>query len=232
MVGLTGFHLGIGAGNLAVVLGADAGELGRRHRVTYDGLADEYEVKSAYHVENTRTQVERVSSFVAGERRVLDVGCAVGLAMSIMTELCLIPTGVDISAQMASYARRRNPGRTVLIGDFLTANFSSKFDAVYAQSFIHLFPKQTAILAIERMWHLLEDGGVLFISTTVESSSSEGWLAKNDYGGQPVRYRKSWQRGEFVDVLSRGRFRILRTWDLVDPFGKNWMIYIARKAPS
>lgn len=160
----------------------------------------------------------------------LDVGCAVGLAISLMTEMQMVPVGVDISSRMAALARQRNPHQDIMVGDFLSIDFAHHFDGVYAQSFIHLYPKDLAIRAIERMWHLLEDHGVLFISTTIENQSSEGWLAKSDYIGHPMRFRKSWQREELVGALSHCGFSILRGWDLVDPFGKNWMIYIARKS--
>jgi SAM-dependent methyltransferase len=208
----------------------DVNDLGVMHRTTYDELADEYEAKAGYHLENTRIQVERLSPFVFGERRVLDVGCAVGLAMSLMARMQMIPVGVDISPQMASYACRRNPGRSVLVGDFLRLDFGERFDAIYAQSFIHLFPKDIAVHAVRRMWELLESDGALFMSTTIEGCSDEGWSAKADYAGHAIRFRKLWQREEFVNVMEHCGFRMVRHWDLVDPFGKNWMIYISRKS--
>jgi SAM-dependent methyltransferase len=109
-----------------------------RHRCVYDALADEYDKKSLAHFTTTQDRVNYVTNYVQPGSKILDVGCGVGLALSMLSQhqRGFEAIGVDVSPRMAELARQRSPGTPVVLGDFLTADFGTTFDAIWEQALI------------------------------------------------------------------------------------------------
>ena len=64
------------------------------------------------------------------------------------------------------------------------------FNQVFAQSFIHLFPKDKVLDVFRKMFTLIENNGFLHFSTTIHNTSSEGFEEKEDYNVKVKRFRK------------------------------------------
>ncbi len=97
-------------------------------------------------------------------RRLLDIGCGTG---SLMTQLAersgLEITGIDVSQEMLSQARKRYPGGRWILGDFDTKRIPTHFDFVLLSYVIRHLRDQKAALTKAR--RLLSKGGKLIIVT-------------------------------------------------------------------
>jgi SAM-dependent methyltransferase len=199
-----------------------------RNRAVYDALANEYDQKAPRHFTTTHDRVDRVAEYIAPGSEILDVGCGVGLALSILSEK-FRATGVDISPRMVQLARERSPLTRVVLGDFLTVNLPVTYDAIWEQAVLHLFPSVIEGVIFERFRTLLKPNGILSISTTVSETSKESWELKRDYGPAPVRYRRSITEAELATAFTRHGFEFINSWVATDPFGKDWRTVVGRK---
>lgn len=202
-----------------------------RHRCVYDALADEYNEKSSAHSVTTQDRVNYVAEYIASDSEILDVGCGVGLALLMLSrhKKEFKATGVDISSRMAELARQRSPHTPVIVGDFLTVDFRTKYDAIWEQALLHLFPSIAESYIFERFRALLNPDGILSLSTTISAVSREGWEAKRDYGAAPVRYRRSITEPELQAAFATYSFELLDRWVTTDPFGKSWLTVVGKK---
>jgi SAM-dependent methyltransferase len=203
-----------------------------RHRRVYDALADEYYRKSFAHRPTTQDRVKYVvAEYVKPGGAILDVGCGVGLALSMLSqhEKGLDATGIDLSPTMVGLAKKRSPRTPVIVGDFLTADVKTTYDAIWEQALLHLFPSMLEDCIFERFRTLLNPGGILSLSTTVATVSQEGWEVKKDYGTAPMRYRRSITAAELKRALAEYGFTLVDRWVTTDPFGKNWLTVVGEK---
>jgi SAM-dependent methyltransferase len=202
-----------------------------RNRAVYDALAAEYDQKAPKHFTTTHDRVDRVAEYLAPGSEILDVGCGVGLALSILSkhEKKFSATGVDVSPRMVELACKRSPRTRVVQGDFLTADFPVTYDAIWEQAVLHLFPSVTEGVIFERFRTLLKPDGILSLSTTVSVISNESWELKRDYGPAPVRYRRSITEAELTMAFTRHGFGFVKSWVTTDPFGKDWRTVVGRK---
>ena len=127
---------------------------------------------------------------------------------------------------MAEFARKRNPGAKVIVGDFAETKFDDKYDAILAFAFIHLFTKSEIPATFEKMKPILKPGGVALISSTESSESKEGMYIKEDFGKKYKRFRKYWTEQELRESLTQARFKELALKKFIDPFGKTWMDFV------
>jgi SAM-dependent methyltransferase len=199
-----------------------------RNRAVYDALANEYDEKAPRHFTTTHERVDRVAEHIAPGAEILDVGCGVGLALSILSEK-FRATGVDVSPRMVELARERSPHTPVVLGDFLTAELPATYDAIWEQAVLHLFPSVTEGVIFERFRALLKPNGILSLSTTVSETRKEDWEPKRDYGPAPVRYRRSITEAELATAFIRHGFGFVNSWVTTDPFGKDWRTVVGRK---
>jgi SAM-dependent methyltransferase len=205
-----------------------------RNRTVYDALAAEYDQKAPKHFATTHDRVNGVAEHLDPGSEILDVGCGVGLALSILSKKEFRATGVDVSPRMAELARERLARErcldtSVILGDFLTVGLPATYDAIWEQALLHLFPSVAEGVIFERFRALLKPGGILSLSTTVTEASSEGWDIKRDYGPAPVRYRRSITETELTTAFTMHGFGFVDSWLTRDPFGKEWRTVVGRK---
>ncbi len=192
---------------------------------TYDTLAPQYELKVSERKKFNESVIDNFIEKIVSGKNVLDLGCAVGLETSIFLNRGFSVTGVEISEEMIKYAKKRNPDGNFILGNFLDIDFSDKFDAIFAQSFIHLFPKEESVEIIKKIKGLLKERGVAFITTSKSEESKEGLFVKDDYQGECKRFRKFWTKEELTDVLNQVGFAILDYYEIRDPYDKLWMVF-------
>jgi SAM-dependent methyltransferase len=201
----------------------------RSHCSAYTSLAHEYEAR----VQTLHACTERAVSGLAAHlplaSSVLDVGCGTGSAMRLLRRHGYDVQGIDISPAMLSYARRRNPGATLINSDFISYEFDCNFDGVIALAFIHLYPQDIATGLLSKMFALLRVGGVLYVGTTKSSHSIEGFRPKVGFGSRVHRFRKDWLQTDFENALLTLGFQIVSLEEIVDPYDKIWMDYVAKR---
>lgn len=200
------------------------------NKTTYDNLADEYESRVESLMPVTNAAMDYLTSYLKPNGEVLDVGCAVGIAMSVLSKKGFKVSGIEISSQMAEYAKRRNPDADIIVGDFLKTDFKKKFDGIVAFAFIHLFPKSEVIKILEKIGSTLKPGGVALLSSSESNESKEGWYAKDDFSKKEKRFRKFWTEKELAETIAQAGFTILELKKFPDPYGKVWMDFIVRKS--
>lgn len=199
------------------------------HKEVYNALANEYEERNQAVYQVTKEAVDELVTHCASKATVLELGCGAGLAAQLLSEAGFTVSVVDLSSKMIAAAKKLAPHSTFYEGDFLQVKIDTKFDAIFAFAFIHLFPTQDAMLVLEKVHTLLNTDGVFYVGTTKEDRGTEGWEKKEDYETKPLRYRKRWTQEEFEQALLKSGFFIEKSYIYTDPFGKVWMDYLTKK---
>jgi 2-polyprenyl-3-methyl-5-hydroxy-6-metoxy-1,4-benzoquinol methylase len=207
---------------------AELSKIQQVNKSAYDKHASEYEERVKGLEAVTSEAVSLFMKYLSGNE-VLETGCGVGAAQKTMVDQGLNVTAIDISPEMVKYATKRNPGSQVILGDFIEYDFGRQFDGIFAFAFIHLFPKETALDVMHKMYDLLEPGGILYMGTTKSRRSYEGWEAKMDYDKPQERFRKHWTQKEMDEALNRVGFRKLACYLIEDPYKKMWMDFVVQK---
>ncbi|MCE5199744.1 MAG: class I SAM-dependent methyltransferase [Armatimonadota bacterium] len=109
------------------------------------------------------------------DSRVLEIGSGTGEFAIAAAKQCAQVCAVDISQIMLDYAREKAISRSVNNIQFARAGFltydhdGKPFDAVVTQLALHHLPDFWKAIALRRIWHMLKDGGRLFIRDVVFS---------------------------------------------------------------
>ena len=204
-------------------------DLLRIHKSTYDSLAGEYEAKVEKYVETTSAVMDWFAEFVTTGKRILDLGCGVGLISKCLTKRGFELTGVDISKEMLRFYQARNPSAQIIEDDFMEIDFEQKFDGIVAFAFIHLFPKKQAIKVLKKVREILVPEGVALVGVMDSFVSKEGWEKKGDYSGKKMRFRKHWRKEEFRGALKDAGLEEVALRRKTDGFGKTWLNFIVKK---
>lgn len=198
------------------------------NKSAYDALADEYEERVASLLPVTNAAMDYFTPHVKTGGKILDIGCAVGVAMSVLAQRDFVVSGIEISPHMAKHAKRRNPASKIVVGDFLQTQFNEKFDGVLAFAFIHLFPKTEVIKIFRKIISILAPNGVALLSSTESPESKEGWYEKDDFHKKEKRFRKFWTEKELEESFLEAGFEKVVLKKFPDPYGKIWMDFIVR----
>ncbi|MCX6704801.1 MAG: methyltransferase domain-containing protein [Candidatus Woesebacteria bacterium] len=202
------------------------------NKKVYDCLAGDYEQKVNNYFASTQKAVGFFAPYIKTGRKVLDVGCGVGLGTELLINKGFALTSMDVSTEMLRYCKKRNPKSDIIAADFLAYPFNEKFDAVFALAFIHLFPKKVAEEVLAKILNILKPGGVLYVGTTVSRVSSEGWEIKKDAffpNSEQKRFRKHWTKKELKNSLLKTGFSIKDSYLINDPRKKVWMDFVVSK---
>ncbi len=199
------------------------------HKQAYDTLADEYESRVGSLIPMTVEAIEICATYLQPGNSVLDIGCAVGIAVKCFNDKGFLCTGVELSHEMTTYAKTRNPMSDIIEADFLQHEFQETFDSVYMSAFIHLFPKDKIQEVFKKVKKILKPNGLIFLSTTKAEVSREGLETKHDYNKRMIRFRKHRTEQELQETLENHGFEIINKRIFADPYNKTWMGFVARK---
>jgi ubiquinone/menaquinone biosynthesis C-methylase UbiE len=142
---------------------------------------EEYEERDSILYQNnlkvaTRYKAEIEKAHPHTSISILDIGIGSGMDVKIFEEFGFETYGIDISDQMIANAKKKTQRTTFINGNFMTCDFATqKFTALFAQSFIHLFPKSEVFGVFQKMTTVLLKNGFVHFSTTVHESPSEGF---------------------------------------------------------
>jgi SAM-dependent methyltransferase len=201
------------------------------HTKIYDSVANEYKERliKARQIKKETTQL--LLNYLKPGDLVLDLGCAIGYDTKMLSRKCSV-VGIDISEEMIKKARSQNKGNrkvTIIHGDFLSMKFDRKFDGIFANAFIHLFPTSIDAKVFKKIRTSLGAGGVAYISTTISKRLKEGWYTKKGYSSKEKRFRKFWTKKALTKLITDSDFKIVNQFDLKDPFGNHLMNFIIQK---
>ena len=182
----------------------------RVNQIVYDDLAKEYQQKMQEYIISDKKITAPFINYLKNhfdKIRVLELGPGSGLNLSYFENEGFDTTAIDISKEILRVSKEMAPKTNYLHEDFLEFNFSNlKFEGIFAKAFIHLFPKKDAVIALRKIFHLLEEDGIAFIATTIHENSDEGFFEKSDYNKKMKRFRKKWTETELLEEVKKVGF--------------------------
>lgn len=110
------------------------------------------------------------------KKKILEIGCAEGGLLEVMKINGNYSIGIELSAERAAIAKKKNSKLNVIVGDItdpeLTKKLKEKFDLIIMREVIEHVRNKTA--AFDNLNVLLSDGGYLFISFPPKRSPFAG----------------------------------------------------------
>jgi len=200
---------------------------------TYNSLASEYNNRWRLYIKTQEAVLKPFEELIVESRsnsnskKVLDVGCGVGLDSYLLSKNGLSMYGIDISPKMVKFAKINAPNANITIMDFFKINSEKKFNGILLDAFLHIFPKPISSLILKKAQDILEKNGFILITSTISEKYHEGFLAKTDYTGNLVRYRKYWLKEELQEAIRKNKFKIYKYYeDFNLVFNKSWMNFL------
>ena len=153
-------------------------------------------------IEVRRRFVERVEPFQRG----LDIGCGTGrfAAMLVESGKGEYVEGVDVSARMVRYARKRHPEIECRVGDALSLPFEdSSFDAVFSTMMMHHLTGGEKKEAAREIRKVLAAGGIYYslefsvegLTLTGRAVTGLGFLEDSHLSGFDITEKEVWDKG-------------------------------------
>ncbi len=212
----------------------------RTNLKAYDTIAKDYHTRAtdnAKKMGNWLDPVQRQLSSAFNNKPItmLDVGSGDGFMANYFAKQGHKVTAIDFSPAMCQNIRKYDAISDVIEDDFLKYDFCrQRFDCVVAVAFIHLFPSPWDLRVIERVRDILEDNGIVYIATTIQADTISGYRKKDDFPRNPIRFRQHYTRESFEQLLQKGGFSVIDSYD-ADDFvikDKRWMNFIIKKSGS
>jgi SAM-dependent methyltransferase len=109
--------------------------------------------------------IKWMASQIPGDRpSVLDYGCGVGLTDSLLQEIPMTLTGVDVSEKSLSLARQRNPWCDYQVYDGARLPYpEARFDLIFVINVLHHVVPESRDLFLSEAARVLKPGGKLMI---------------------------------------------------------------------
>jgi SAM-dependent methyltransferase len=153
------------------------------------------------YVEETEALVKRIKEFHSDKlQTILNLGCGGGHNDKTLKKYFQV-TGLDLSAEMLTLARKLNPECTYLNGDMRTARLDNEYDVVVVfDSLAHMLSEQDLKAAFNTAFAHLRPGGIFctyreftpehFIQNMTRTSVHQGddieiVLIENEYDPDP-----------------------------------------------
>jgi SAM-dependent methyltransferase len=212
-----------------------------------NGLMDALEKTIQFYEDNAESYAENVKGICPkGEldkfsnlllpsyRMVLDTGCGSGVASEYLQLKGFQVTGVDLSRNLLTLARKLSPYSFFETGDMRRMYFQSGyFDGlVNIASLLHL-EKKDVPKTIKEFNRVLKPGGIFYLS--VKEGLGEGMENDKRYNGAE-KYYSYFGKSEIRDLLEKGGFDIfdLHTIEYKDNYRIEhpWMNIFSKKSYS
>ena len=171
-----------------------------------------YDVCAASYDESRRTEPGTELRGLTGRLNdgdaVLDIGCAAGVPIARLLAARYRVTGVDISPEMVSLARRNVPTGSFLCADIMAVSLPpSSFDAVVALYSVFHLPRAEHQGLFQSVHQWLKPGGYLLC--TLSHHSEEGYTEPDFFGA--TMYWSNYGLAEYVDILTNAGFAVIET---------------------
>jgi trans-aconitate methyltransferase len=189
-----------------------------RQAEAYDQLLAVYESRHQLLQPVRMAVLDRVLDGLEPGASVLEVGCGCGASMELLVGNGFKAEGIDLSPSMSRAARLRS-GCRVIEADFRKHVFDRQYDLVFAQAFVHLFPKTEVGTLVGKLKALARRR--VYFSTSVAQQSGEDWYRKDGV----LRYRSLYTIEEVRDLMRSSTSEVnwsADVFELVDPLQKRW----------
>jgi ubiquinone/menaquinone biosynthesis C-methylase UbiE len=177
----------------------------------YDRTAANYAQRFHRHLDDKPVDRAIVDAFaglirIAGNTRVIDVGCGTGVAAALLNASGTKASGVDLSLNMLAQARRLNPDISFVVGSMTSLPIADgSVGGVCAwYSIIHI-PDNHLPGVFAQFYRVLAPGGLVLLAFQV---GDEPLLLTNAFGHDVhltfIRRRPQW----VANQLSRAGFKV------------------------
>ncbi len=102
-----------------------------------------------------------VQKYIAPGDAILDIGCGPGTYLKDFEQHYAV-TGIDLNLQMINKAKEQLSRATFIHNDFLKNDFTRRFNFIYSISVLEFIPPGQLRPFFRKVYHLLEDEGVIF----------------------------------------------------------------------
>lgn len=194
-----------------------------------EGYQDKYMDVSLYH-NSLDLFCESLSS---KQTEILEIGCGPGnLTKHLLTlrpDLEIL--GIDIAAKMIGLAQNNNPEAAFRVMDCRHIDrLDQKFDGIVCGFCLPYLSKKETLKLIEDMSVLLNQGGVVYISTMEADHSKSGYEGSST--GKEKLYINYHESHHLSRNLEKQGLKILKTYTLENPVNKDGvkdLVIIAEK---
>ncbi len=197
----------------------------------YDSLSYEYENRAKTKEAYTKEAVDQlITNLPKSYRKVLDIGCGVGLSTLLLRKSGYHVTGLDSSFNMLSYAKNRCPNTEFICSDILCPPIKNEsFHAIHAQEILHLFNYNDSDKLLEILCHLMVKNGILSLVINDSDLDKSGFFQKSSYTSIPTRYKTYWKRSSFIKKIESHNLSLIFDKKIKHPDGFNMRQYITQR---
>jgi len=174
---------------------------------TYDVIAEKY----AKQFTHPSKHIDAFLSFILKGKRILDVGCGVGVDAGYMVTKGFQVVAVDLSAKMVEIAKKQFPNVDFRQGDMRTLTFDDEcFSGVLvAHSLIHI-PKRELPKMLRHLWRFLAGGGVAYFVMLV--GKSEEVFLPEPLERDELTFLNIVSVEEFTRLMQETGFKLVKKW--------------------
>lgn len=161
--------------------------------------------------------------------KILEIGCGGGRDASELIQAGYSYVGTDVAPEFVKIAQQRNPQGEFSVQSIYELDFPDHtFDGFWASAVLLHIPKKRIDAALAKIHQVVRPGGIGFIS--IKQGSEE--KLKEDKSSDGNTYHRLWsyyQDGEFREILSRNKFKILEHSERTTG-DTHWLVYLVERS--
>lgn len=173
----------------------------------YNKIAKEYTQKHGYSENLSIKSLEKFSSLLPQNSKVLDIGCGGGQDSKFLSDKGFNVLGIDISREMIKLAHKHDSKINFKLMDVVDLPASKKFNGIWCSRVFHNIPIKEQEKFIKKFNTLLIKNGVLYITSVVSDKKEDYELLDSKDNGILKKYL---QAKTFKNLLINNGFKILR----------------------
>lgn len=163
----------------------------------YDQITHLWE-SDDFNMNNGIDALKKALTFAKGRGNALDIGCGcTGRFIELLCNEGFTPSGLDISAQMLTLARQKQPNIEFIHADICRYQLATKYDLVTAWDSIWHIPLSQQTNVLTNIVNSLNPGGVLLFSFGGTDAANDH---SDDFMGPQVYYSSLGTNG-FLSLL-------------------------------
>ncbi len=143
----------------------------KKHKIKnyWNGEAKRWEAfvdnKKSHWTRRSHLMIDLISKVIPSHGNSLDLGCGPGVLCALLAEKGFTAHGVDISENMLSYAKARNPNLSFAIGDERKIPFNQmQFSLITAFGLLEYIENRQRY--IQKITKMLRPGGIMLLSNS------------------------------------------------------------------
>ncbi|MEI7578409.1 MAG: class I SAM-dependent methyltransferase [bacterium] len=192
---------------------------------TYNKITAEY-FKARVSSKGFSHLLEEFMGLLQPSAHILDAGCGFGRDSKVFTENGFQVTGIDLSENMITAARKYAPKALFEIADLNALSFKpNSFNAIWAMSsLVHLDFDQVAKV-IQDFYTLLKKNGILFIC--VKNGQGKKVVRTAEFRNLPLTFYY-YSKEQILALADKNNFQLIKYTNAQSTTG-DWHVFYFRK---